>query len=637
MATDSAPATSPIPSTPSLQEVHRSVGIPTAPGFWRRLFAFAGPAYMVSVGYMDPGNWATDIEGGSRFAYQLLWVLLMSNLMAVLLQTLSARLGIVTGRDLAQGCRDAYPRPVALALWILCELAIGACDLAEVLGTAIGLQLLFGIPLMTGVLITAFDVFLLLAMQRLGIRKMEAFILTLVATIGACYIVEIFLAKPEWGPLLAGFRPHLESTEALYIAIGMLGATVMPHNLYLHSALVQTRQVPPTSEGKRRANRYNFIDSAVALNCAFFVNAAILVLAASAFHRNGVVVTELGQAHKLLTPLLGTTIASTAFAVALLIAGQSSTLTGTLAGQVVMEGFLDFRMRPWLRRLLTRSLALVPAVITIALLGDKATYKLLILSQVILSMQLPFAVIPLVQLTSDKRRMGEFANPIWMKILAWTTAIVIIALNIKLVIGVTGEWMTAGLHPLARIALIVALSTIGLLLLYVALHPTLRKLRRRGRTSLAEEAVQEGPTLREDLGYRRIAVALAVDSHDQAVLDHGLSLARAQRSELLLLHVAEGFGPRYFGGESTDEETRDDAKYLDRAKEAVEKLGVTARVRLLYGDPVVQIPKAVEELNVDLLVMGSHGHRLVGDIFFGSTVEPVRHRVKIPVLVVRSD
>jgi len=631
----------PLPTTPtpggseSLQEVHRSVSLPKSPSFWRRLLAFSGPAYMVSVGYMDPGNWATDIEGGSRFAYQLIWVLLMSNLMAVLLQTLSARLGIVTGRDLAQGCRDSYPKPVAFALWVLCELAIGACDLAEVLGTAIGLQLLFGIDLMTGVLITAFDVFLLLAMQRLGIRKMEAFILVLVATIGGCYVIEIFLAKPDWAPLFAGFRPHLQSTEALYIAIGMLGATVMPHNLYLHSALVQTRQVPRTVEGKRQANRYNFIDSAVALNCAFFVNAAILVLAASAFHRNGVVVTELGQAHKLLAPLLGTAVASTAFALALLVAGQSSTLTGTLAGQVVMEGFLDFRMRPWLRRLLTRGLALIPAVITIAVLGDHATYKLLILSQVILSMQLPFAVIPLVQLTSDKRRMGEFANKVWMKILAWLTAIVIIGLNIKLVIGITGEWLGGSAPPLLRIGVITSLSAIGLLLLYVALHPSLKKLRRLGRR--AETAVPQAPTLRENLGYKSIAVALAVDSYDQGILDHGLSLARAQKSELLLLHVAEGFGPRYFGGESTDEETRDDAQYLERARQAVEKLGVRARVRLLYGDPVVQIPKAVEEENVDLLIMGSHGHRLIGDIFFGSTVEPVRHRVKIPVLVVRAD
>src|SRR5262245_4012023 len=375
----------------SLPEVHGSVAIPGGPSFWRRLFAFAGPAYMISVGYMDPGNWATDIEGGSRFGYQLIWVLLMSNLMAVLLQTLSARLGIVTGRDLAQACRDAYPRPISMALWVLCEVAIAAGDLPEVLGTAIGLNLLFGVSLTTGVIVTALDVFILLAVQRAGIRKMEGLIFTLIVTIGACYILEVVLARPDWIPLAHGFLPSLGSREALYVAIGILGATVMPHNLYLPSALVQTREVPRTPGGARLATRFNLIDSAVALNAALFVNAAILVLSAATFHRNGIVVTEIQQAHGLLAPLLGTSLASLAFAIALLCAGQSSTITGTLAGQVVMEGFLQFRMRPWLRRLLTRAVAIVPAVVVVAIYGDEGTYKLLILSQVILSLQLPFA------------------------------------------------------------------------------------------------------------------------------------------------------------------------------------------------------------------------------------------------------
>ncbi|HXU45373.1 MAG TPA: Nramp family divalent metal transporter [Thermoanaerobaculia bacterium] len=630
----------PIPARPagtaSLPEVHGSVHIPTSPQFWRRLFAFAGPAYMVSVGYMDPGNWATDIEGGSRFAYQLLWVLLMSNLMAVLLQTLSARLGIVTGRDLAQSCRESYPRPVGLSLWILCELAIGACDLAEVLGTAIGLHLLFGIDLMTGVLITAFDVFLLLAMQRFGIRRMEAFILTMVATIGACYVVEIFLVKPDWGPLLGGFRPRLQSKEALYIAIGMIGATVMPHNLYLHSALVQTRQVARTREGMRQANRYNFIDSAIALNCAFFVNAAILVLAAGAFHRNGVVVTELGQAHQLLAPLLGTSIASAAFAVALLFAGQSSTLTGTLAGQVVMEGFLQFRMRPWLRRLMTRALALIPAVITIAVLGDQGTYKLLILSQVILSLQLPFAVVPLVQFTSDRKKMGEFANRLWLRIGAWVTALVIIGLNVKLVIDFASGWLSGPLHPLARIALLAILASVGLLLLYVAVHPYLPRLR-RGRLPAGKKEATFATPPSSVRTYRRIAAALAVDDHDHPILEHGISLARGQGAELLLIHVAEGFGPRFFGQESTDTETREDARYLEAARTEAESAGVSTRIQLRYGEPVAELARAVEEEGIDLLVMGSHGHKLAGDILFGSTVDPLRHRLKIPVLVVRED
>jgi len=615
----------------SLPEVHGTVGIPQGTSVWRRLFAFAGPAYMISVGYMDPGNWATDIEGGSRFAYQLLWILLLSNLMAVLLQTLSARLGIVTGRDLAQSCRDAYPRPVALSLWVLCEVAIGACDLAEVLGTAIGLKLLFGLPLLAGVLITAADVFVLLAMQRLGIRRMEGFILALVAGIGACYLFEIFLVHPDWRGVVAGFRPRLASAEALYVAIGMLGATVMPHNLYLHSALVQTRQVTRSREGMRQANRYNLIDSGVALNCAFLVNAAILILAAAAFHRRGLVVTELGQAHSLLAPLLGTSLASFAFAFALLLAGQSSTLTGTLAGQVVMEGFLSLRMRPWMRRLLTRALALVPAVATIALLGDRGTYKLLILSQVVLSLQLPFAVVPLVRFTGDRARMGEFASGPLLQVLAWATALGIIFLNVKLVAAVVGDRLVA-LGTLPRAAALAGFAALGGLLLYVAAEPLLARFRRRA-AALPAPSIESVPAR----GYRRVAAALAADRFDPPILEHAVSLARANGAELLLVHVAEGFGPRFFGRESDDLETRDDRRYLEAARAAAAERGVEARVLLRYGAPVDELARAVEEEGVDLMVMGAHGHRILGDLLFGSTVNPLRHRVKIPVLVVREE
>jgi manganese transport protein len=614
----------------SLPEIHGTVGIPQGLSAWRRLFAFAGPAYMISVGYMDPGNWATDIEGGSRFAYQLLWILLLSNLMAVLLQTLSARLGIVTGRDLAQSCRDAYPRPVALSLWVLCEVAIGACDLAEVLGTAIGLKLLFGLPLLVGVLLTVLDVFVLLAMQRLGIRRMEGFILALVAAIGACYLFEIFLVHPDWKGVLGGFRPRLGSPEALYVAIGMLGATVMPHNLYLHSALVQTRQVTRSREGMRQANRYNLIDSGVALNCAFLVNAAILILAAAAFNRHGLVVTELGQAHSLLAPLLGTSLAGLAFAIALLCAGQSSTLTGTLAGQVVMEGFLALRMRPWMRRLLTRSLALVPAVVTIALLGDGATYKLLILSQVVLSLQLPFAVVPLVRFTGDRAKMGEFASGPFLQVLAWATALGIIFLNVKLVAAVVGERLVA-LGPLPRAAAAAGFAALGGLLLYVAAEPLLARFRRPA--AVAAPAIESIPAR----GYRRIAAALAADRWDPPILEHAVSLARANGAELLLVHVAEGFGPRFFGRESDDLETRDDRRYLEGARAAAAERGVPARVLLRYGAPVDELTRAVEEEGVDLMVMGAHGHRVLGDLLFGSTVDPLRHRVKIPVLVVREE
>ncbi len=615
----------------SLPEVHGSVLIPQGPSFWRRLFAFAGPAYMVSVGYMDPGNWATDIEGGSRFAYQLLWILLLSNLMAVLLQTLSARLGIVTGRDLAQSCRDAYPRPVALSLWALCEVAIGACDLAEVLGTAIGLKLLFGLPLMAGVLLTAADVFVLLAMQRLGIRRMEGFILALVAGIGACYIFEIFLVHPDWHGVVAGFRPRLDSPAALYVAIGMLGATVMPHNLYLHSALVQTRQVVRSPEGMRQANRYNLLDSGIALNCAFLVNAAILVLAAAAFHRRGLAVTELGQAHMLLSPLLGTSLASLAFAVALVFAGQSSTLTGTLAGQVVMEGFLEFRMRPWMRRLVTRALALIPAVATIAFLGDRGTYQLLILSQVVLSLQLPFAVVPLVRFTGDRARMREFASGPLLKTLAWGTAAAIVFLNVKLVAALAGDRLVA-LGPLARGGALAGGAGLGGLLLYITAEPLFSRRRRTPAVAAAAAIVEVPPR-----SYRRVAAALAADGSDRPILEHAVSLARANGAELLLVHVAEGFGPRYFGRESDDLETRDDRRYLESAAAAAAAQGVEARVLLRYGAPVEELTRAVEDEGVDLMVMGAHGHKLLGDLLFGSTVDPLRHRVKIPVLIIREE
>ncbi len=435
------------PLVRSLEDVHSTVPV-GQPRFWRRLFAFAGPAYMVSVGYMDPGNWATDIEAGSRFSYELLWVLLMSNAMAVLLQTLSARMGIVAGRDLAQACREIYSRRVGLVLWVLCEIAIAACDLAEVVGTIIGLNLLFGVPLAWGLVVTACDTFLLLAIQRLGIRKMEAFILVLVLTIGGCFAIEVFWAHPDWPGVLRGLVPRLHreapylfpNSDALYIGIGILGATVMPHNLYLHSALVQSRQIQRNRRGLREASRFNLIDSVIALNGAFLVNAAILVLAAAVFHRHGEVVREIQDAHRLLPQFLGAAAASTLFAIALLCSGQSSTLTGTLAGQIVMEGFLQFRMRPWLRRLITRLIAIVPAMITIYWFGRRGDAQevsaglmdLLVLSQVVLSLQLPFAVFPLVMFTSDRAKMGPHVSPRWMQALAWVVAVVIAALNVWL-------------------------------------------------------------------------------------------------------------------------------------------------------------------------------------------------------------
>jgi manganese transport protein len=425
---------------PSLPESHRTIPIHAGIGWFKKVLAFAGPGYLVAVGYMDPGNWATDIGGGAKFGYTLLSVILISNVMAMILQALSAKLGIVTGRDLAQACRESYSRPVAIGLWVVCEIAIAACDLAEVLGSAVALKLLFGLPLILGVLITALDVLIVLALQGRGFRLIEAFVITLIASIASCFAYEIFFAQPIWREAAVGFIPRweiLRNREMLYIAIGILGATVMPHNLYLHSSIVQTRAFATDAPGKREAIRYATFDSTLALGFALFVNAAILILGAAAFHTRGLHdVAEISDAYKLLTPVLGASLASTLFACALLASGQNSTLTGTLAGQIVMEGFLNLRLKPWLRRLITRSIAITPAVIVIGFYGEGKVTSLLILSQVVLSFQLPFAVIPLVQFTSDRVRMGAFANSRFTKILAWTVAAAILGFNFELL------WLT---------------------------------------------------------------------------------------------------------------------------------------------------------------------------------------------------
>ena len=437
-----------INETPSLREVHRSIAIPKTAGFWRKMLAFSGPGYLVAVGYMDPGNWATDLAGGSQFGYALLSVILISNLMAILLQSLCAKLGIATGRDLAQACRDHYSRPVAIILWLLCEVAICACDLAEVIGSAIALNLLFKIPLVWGVCITALDVLAVMYLQNKGFRYIEALVISLILVIGGCFLAEIIFSKPSIVGILGGFVPKFEiirNPEMLYIAIGILGATVMPHNLYLHSSIVQTRKYEQTSEGKREAIKFATIDSTVALMFALFINAAILIVSAATFHGTEHKVAEIQDAHQLLSPVLGVTMASTLFAIALLASGQNSTLTGTLAGQIVMEGFLNIRLRPWLRRLITRLIAIIPAVIVTAMYGESGSAKLLVLSQVILSLQLSFAVIPLILFTNNPKKMGEFVNQRWMKVSAWSVAIVIAVLNLKLLADFFGmsAWMSA--------------------------------------------------------------------------------------------------------------------------------------------------------------------------------------------------
>ncbi|MEN6367407.1 MAG: Nramp family divalent metal transporter [Thermoguttaceae bacterium] len=621
----------------SLDEVHRSVSIP-ASRWWRRLLAFAGPAYLVSVGYMDPGNWATDIQGGSQFGYRLLWVLLMSNAMAVLLQTLSARLGLVTGRDLAQACHDDYPRGVNYVLFGLCEIAIAACDLAEVLGTAIGLNLLFGLPVLWGVLITGADVFLLLAIQRFGIRKLEAFILMLVGTIGACFLVEIFLCRPVVGDVARGLVPRMLGGAELYIAIGILGATVMPHNLYLHSALVQSRDVTRSREAVAEACRFNLLDSAVAMNIAFLINAAILVVAGATFFPDPV--TRIQDAPALLDRLLGTWLAPYAFAIALLCAGQSSTITGTLAGQITMEGFLRFRIRPWLRRLVTRAMAIAPAVAVILITGDDShsVYQLLILSQVILSLQLPFAVVPLVRFTSSRQKMGPFVNRWWLQGFAWLVTLIIMALNAKLVWEEIREWIvTAGPWGwlLALVCIPVAIGLASLLVWMVF------RREQSGREPLgvsADQVASQVARLRRR--FRRIGVALDAQPGDVAMLAEALSLAAQHKAELVLIHVVDGVGGTWYGPQTGDRESRDDAQYLEnlaqRIRDDRQNRGVPKIETVLgYGDAAREITRIGRREQLDLLVLGGHGHRGLQDLLHGATITTVRHAMDIPIITVR--
>jgi len=613
----------------SLSEVHSSVAT-AHPSLWRRVFAFAGPAYLVSVGYMDPGNWATDIEGGARFGYQLLWVLVLSNAMAILLQTLSARLGIAAGLDLAQACRQHYPKRVSQALWALCELAIAACDLAELLGAAIGLNLLFGIPLLYGVLLTTLDTLLVLWFTRFGIRMMESIILAFITIIAGCFFLEIFLSRPVWSEVAGGLVPRLDF-DSLYIAIGILGATVMPHNLYLHSSLVQTRRIGGGDQAKRDACKYNLVDSVIALNGALLVNAAILILAASTFFKNGVVVTEIKQAHQMLAPLLGTGLASAAFAVALLCSGQSSTITGTMAGQIVMEGFLDFRMRAWLRRLITRAVAVIPAVITIVAAGDKAVYQLLIFSQVVLSLQLPFAVIPLIRFTSDSKRMGAFASPGWVKTLAWTAAAVILGLNAMLSWEMISNWMRVW-PPVGWIVIPVVLG-IGALLAWLIAEPWLH----RAETG---HKPPETPEVELDLGapvYRRILVPVDHSKLDMETLFHATALARAHNAQMILLHVEEDVTSLVYGNVSTTAEVERGQVYLESLRATVQKAGVETELVVTHGGKVSQqIVRTAKACGADLLVMGAHGHKGLKDMIFGATINEVRHSVGVPVLVVRN-
>ncbi len=632
----------------SLSEVHESVDTTAKKKGWRRTLSFLGPAYLVSVGYMDPGNWATDLAGGSKYGYTLIWVLLMSNLMALLLQSLSARLGIVRGRDLAQANRETYPKKMNFILWVLAEIAIAATDLAEILGMAIGIQLLTGLPLIWGVSITVLDTFLLLYLQRLGIRKMEAFIISLIGVIGLCFLVNIIMASPQLHDVLQGLIPSLPDAAdlyaakgmtnalpketALYLAIGIIGATVMPHNLYLHSALVQTRKIKKTKEGIKQALKFSFIDSAVALNIAFLINAAILILAATVFFQTGKTeVAEISQAHELLSPMLGSNFASTLFAIALIASGQSSTVTGTLAGQIVMEGYLRLRINPVMRRLITRLIAIIPAIIVIAIFGEGEVDSLLIFSQVILSLQLGFAVIPLIHFVSDKKTMGSFAIKPWVQCLAWLVASVLVYLNLKMLMGEAVDFFDTSNNMILKAVIASAgLFFVGLLV-YSIIFPLIAKNKKtvsikiHPETSIINEL--NIPT------FNKIAIALDFSVNDEKLLAYAIGQGK-EDTRYVLMHIVESASAKLFGDESDDYESRKDKETMESYVAEMESRGYAVEGFLGYKNRAKEIVRIAKEVNADMLVMGAHGHTAIKDFIYGETVNTVRHELKIPVLIV---
>jgi manganese transport protein len=617
----------------SLAEVHESVNIPQSKNFFKTLLAFLGPAYMVSVGYMDPGNWATDIAGGSSFGYQLIWVLLMSNLMALLLQSFSARLGIVRGLDLAQASRQTYPAVVNIGLYTLAEIAIAATDLAEVIGMAIGLNLLFKLPMLWGVVLTILDSFVLLFLMNKGIRKMEAFIIALISIIGLAFILEMLIVKPDGAEVIQGFVPSFLENKSLYIAIGIIGATVMPHNLYLHSSLVQSRKFSREKEGIKQALKFNFIDSAIALNLAFFVNAAILILAAAAFHKQGLQqVAEIQDAHLLLQNLFGS-LAPALFAIALIAAGQSSTITGTLAGQIVMEGYLNLRIRPWVRRIITRLIAIIPAALTIVVLGEENLGELLVLSQVILSLQLGFAIIPLIHLVSDKKYMHEFTVKPVVIWLAWLVALIVVTLNIRLVINeTTVVFASTSIAFIWKALLGIIILMVALLLGYIIFFPLVK--RKDDIKKLPHASIGELDKLQPKT-FTKIAVALDFTGSEKAIIEYATSVG-GKSIKYILIHIVESAGARMMGDEISDMETKADMDLLTGYCSAMAKLGYHCVVVLDFGSPVKKIAEIVSKQSCDLLIMGAHGHKGIKDIIFGSTADEVRHNVNVPVMIVKS-
>lgn len=616
----------------SLEEVHASVST-SGKGTWKSILAFLGPAYMISVGYMDPGNWATDIAGGAQFGYSLIWVLLMSNLIALLLQSHCARLGIVTGKDLAQASRENFPPFVNVFLYVLAEIAIAACDLAEVIGMAIGIHLLFpGVSLLAGVCITVLDSFVLLFLLNKGIRKLEAFILSLVLLIGVSFLIQLIIAKPDMGEVAKGIIPGIANEDALYIAIGIIGATVMPHNLYLHSSLVQTRKIERNPEGIKKAIKFNVLDSTIALNLALFVNAAILILSAASFFTKGMNnVADIQDAHHLLEPMLGSTLAPLLFAIALIAAGQSSTVTGTLAGQVVMEGYLNLRLQPWIRRLLTRLIAIVPALLTIIILGENSTGKLLILSQVVLSLQLGFAVIPLIHFVSDKSKMGEYVIPAWQKVVSWISALIIIGLNMKMVYKELADLIVNSSSPLLISFTIVPVCLFCfIMLLYIIVVPFISKQTNKQLQYHGDFKPIEFAAVND---YKKIAISVDFSGSDSKAINKALMLG-GKNAEYVLVHVLESTNAVVYGEDAFDMEREQDYQYLKKYQEQLTKKGYNCLITLTYGSPKLSIPAAVVKNNCDMLVMGTHGHKTFKDILLGTTIEGVRHNVNVPLVLV---
>lgn len=617
-------------SNKSLEEVHSSVNT-SGRGGVRKLLAFIGPAYMISVGYMDPGNWATDIEGGSKYGYSLIWVLVMSNLIALLLQSHCVRLGIVSGKDLAQASKDHYSKFVNYFLYALAEIAIAACDLAEVVGMAIGIHLLFpSVSILMGVCITVLDSFVLLFLLNAGIRKLEAFIISLVGIIGVSFFIQLLIAKPDVIEISKGLIPGFTNENALYIAIGIIGATVMPHNLYLHSSLVQTRQFERTPVEIKKAIRFNIIDSAVALNLALFVNAAILIIAATTFFNTGVEVTEIQDAHKMMAPMLGSTLAPLLFAIALIAAGQSSTVTGTLAGQVIMEGYLNLRLQPWIRRLLTRLIAIVPAFLTIYFLGEDKTGDLLVLSQVILSLQLGFAIIPLIHFVSNKKKMGEFTIPLWQKIGSWISVSIIVFLNCQMLFQKVKDWLANSDYAVLIGCTVIPFMLFCLgMLVYIIFEPLFGKPEKEKVFDFHGEIQKINFEPQKE--YSTIAVTVDFSTSDNKAINKALQLGGKQAS-YRLIHILESTNAVIYGEETNDHERIIDNQNLLSYKAQLLEQGYKCEIQLGFGNPKFVIPKLID--NCDLLVMGTHGHTTIKDLLFGTTVESVRHKITIPLVLV---